>query len=66
MGVTQKELEKFLRDDDLELLESKLSQFDLYKIINKTYDELTVSKILAWLLNPNETHGLGDYFFRLF
>ena len=64
--VSEQDLVQFLKDEDLVLLESKLSRFDLFKILNKTYDESTLSKILAWLMDPNETHGLGDYFLRTF
>jgi len=60
------DVRKFLEDEDIRLLKSKLSQFDLFKVLNKTYDELTISQILAWLLNPKETHKIDDYFLKHF
>src|SRR5262249_5386935 len=29
-------------------------------------DEMRLSKIVAWFLNPNQTHGQGSLFLRLF
>jgi hypothetical protein len=40
--------------------------FNWFTVADRTYSELTHSKVLAWLLNPMEAHGLGDAFLRAF
>jgi len=60
-------LEKFiLNNRDLEKLESQLAQFNIFETLNIASAEIRHSYMLAWLLNPNENHGCGDYFAKLF
>lgn len=44
-------------------LSNKLNIFEVLKI---TRTEIRHSNMIAWLLDPNENHGLGDRFLRLF
>lgn len=60
-------LKDFLLDisclDPLSEWTSKINLFDVLKI---TRTEIRHSNMLAWLLNPNENHGLGDSVLRGF
>ncbi|GAB1843317.1 hypothetical protein MyNCGM152_40810 [Achromobacter xylosoxidans] len=38
--------------------------FNLFEALNITRQEIRHSRFLAYLLDPNETHGLGDHFLR--
>jgi PD-(D/E)XK nuclease superfamily len=42
------------------------AQFDLFEVLGLTRRELSHSSFLAWLLDPAESHGLGDAFLRQF
>lgn len=61
----QEALHNFLQDieclDDLNAWTSKLNLFDVLKI---SRNEIRHSNFLAWLLNPNENHGLGDKYLK--
>lgn len=61
----QEALHNFLQDieclDDLNDWTSKLNLFDVLKI---SRNEIRHSNFLAWLLNPNENHGLGDKYLK--
>ena len=62
-------LERFiLNNPDLERLESLLSEFDLFRLLDLDRQEEIHSRVLAWLLNPHpqQDHYLGDYFLKKF
>lgn len=60
-------LEKFVVDNqDLEQLESLLDQFNIFEAVGMVRQEICHSKFLAFLLNPNATHRLGDIFLKTF
>src|SRR5437879_3631574 len=40
--------------------------FNLFKVIERTTCEQAHSNVLAWLLRPEEAHGLGGAFLRAF
>ena len=55
----------FVTDNpELDLLEKLISEFNPFSVLNITHHEIRHSNVLAWLLNPNENHGLGDIFLR--
>jgi hypothetical protein len=57
----QEELERFVvENNELEELESRLAQFNIFEAIGQVRQELRHSDFLAFLLNPQEAHGLGD------
>lgn len=62
----QKALQDLVLDPDLEHLEDLLAEFNLFRVLGIERGEVQHSRFLAWLLNPRETHGLGDYFVRHF
>ena len=59
-------LEALMLDGDLERLEDQLAEFNLFDVLNISHRELQHSWVIAWLLDPRGSHGLGDYFLRLF
>ena len=60
-------LENFiLSNPELDKLENLLSEFNIFETLNLEQVEIRHSNILAWLLNPNENHGLSSYFLRQF
>jgi len=47
-------------------LESKIKNPNIFDILKISKMEIRHSNILAWLLNPNENHGIGDAFLQEF
>lgn len=45
---------------DLERLEDALREFNIFEALGTVNAEIRHSNLLAWLFNPNESHGLGD------
>ena len=66
--VSEKELlEKFIHENtELEKLEDIVDEFNIFSALNIMNNEIRHSTFLSWLLNPNESHGLGDYFLASF
>lgn len=64
---SQSELEDlFVNNQDLPLVENYLNRFNPIRTMRMEGMELRHSAILAWLLDPRETHGLQDKFLRAF
>jgi hypothetical protein len=60
-------LEAFVLDnDDLSLLEQRISQFNIFEALNIVRREIRHSNFLAWLLDAAENHGLGADFLTAF
>ncbi|OUL37172.1 hypothetical protein BV372_03695 [Nostoc sp. T09] len=60
-------LEKFIVDnEELDNLESKLAQFNIFEAIGVVRQEIRHSNFLAFLLNPSENHRLDDIFLKRF
>lgn len=65
--VEQKQLlENFICDKELKELEQKFDKFNIFDCLRLTRTEIRHSNFLSWLLDPNETHGLSDYFLKEF
>jgi hypothetical protein len=63
----QKLLEQFVVNNaDLERLESLLNQFNIFEAVGMVRQEIRHSRFLAFLLNPNASHHLGDIFLKTF
>ena len=56
----------FVNNPDLDQIRAHLSKFNPIKTMGMERMEIRHSAILAWLLNPQETHGLGDKFLKAF
>ena len=59
-------LEQLILDEDLERLEDLLAEFNLFDVLKVERREPQHSALLAWLLDPRGSHGLGEYFLRRF
>ncbi len=58
-------LDTFLADNqELEELTARLDKFNIFKTLRIEQAEIRHSNVLAWLLNPDESHGLGDIVLR--
>jgi PD-(D/E)XK nuclease superfamily len=55
-----------LQNPELKLLESKLSNFNIFEAVGMTRQEIRHSYFLAFLLNPSESHYFGDLFLKQF
>lgn len=64
--LTDKDLlEEFVVDNiELEQLEEKLRQFNIFEAVGMQYQEIRHSAFLAFLLDPQQTHGLGEDFLK--
>lgn len=61
----EEELEKLVMDcPELAELESNLARFNIFRVLRAGRNELRHSNMLAWLFDPEETHGLDDRFLR--
>lgn len=64
-------IEKYLEDlfvnnTDLERIAAYVGRFNPIRVMRMESMETRHSAILAWLMNPGESHGLGDDFLRAF
>lgn len=67
MDELLKSLDEFLANNpDLEQLSAQLATFDIFRTLKIEKTEIRHSNVLAWLLDPTESHGLGDIFLRRF
>ena len=65
--VAARKLDAFLVENrELEQLNARLASFNLFRVLNIEHAEIRHSNVLAWLLTPGETHGLGANFVRRF
>ena len=60
-------------NSDLQRLEQMLAEakaqpaeFDLFEVLNLWWQEDVHSRVLTWLLDPNNSHGVGEYFLKTF
>ena len=56
----------FVNNPSLAKIEAHLNRFNPIKIMKMERMEIRHSAILSWLMNPSETHGLGDKFLKAF
>ena len=58
-------LENFIcNNKELQQLEKMFEKFNIFDCLKLSRQEIRHSNFLAWLLDPKETHGLGDYFIK--
>ena len=59
------ELERFVvGNDDLQELEAHIGRFNLFEALKLARVEIRHSNFLAWILDPNESHGQGSIFLK--
>lgn len=56
----------FLKDERVKRLEIALHNPNIFEILQLQHYEIRHSNFLAWLLDPNGNHGLGDAFLKHF
>jgi hypothetical protein len=49
---------------DFERLEALLGGFNLFQVLKFEHGEIRHSNVLAWILDPQESHGLGALFLK--
>lgn len=60
-------LDRFVTDnDDLEKLSARLGGINFFSILRLEEHEIRHSNVIAWLLDPSESHGIGDAFVKGF
>ncbi|MRX08649.1 hypothetical protein GJ697_12450 [Pseudoduganella sp. FT25W] len=68
--MNEKDLEKDLaclcNEPDFRALREQRYKFDPFKVLKVERQELRHTTTLSWLLDPQQTHGLGDSFLRSF
>lgn len=63
----EEELEDlFINNSSFNAIVEHVTKFNPIKIMGMERMEIRHSAILAWLMTPNETHGLGDQFLKSF
>ena len=63
----ESQLKELILDDDFTSLQGLVNEeINLMDILRVSHKELQHSNFLAWLFDPNSTHGLGDYVFKEF
>lgn len=63
----KKAIQQFLMNINiLDEITSRFKQFNVFETLGAVDNELRHSNVIAWFLNPNENHGLGDIFIKNF
>ena len=55
-----------LNDVDFDKLDLGLKNPNIFSILRISKNEIRHSNFLCWLLDPNQSHGLGDIFLKRF
>ena len=58
--------DKLLKDEDFDKLDLGLKNPNIFQILRITKNEIRHSNFLSWLLDPDESHKLGDIFLKRF
>ena len=58
--------DKLLKDEDFDKLDLGLKNPNIFQILRISKNEIRHSNFLSWLLDPNESHKLGDIFIKRF
>ena len=45
---------------------ARMPEFNIFELLNLWWQEDIHSRMLTWLLNPQESHGVGDHFLKNF
>ncbi len=65
-SVDEQELNSLVEDPNLAELEEIISKFNMFEALGIVDAELKHSRFLGWLLNPSQTHSIGDEFLKIF
>jgi len=64
-GIMQ-HLSNLIKDPDLERLDIEMNAPNFFQILKVERREIRHSNFLAWLLDPNGSHGLSELFTKWF
>ena len=66
MSVTSEDLERFVVEcqSKLDSIQTNLKAFNIFNVLGVQYREIRHSNFLGWLFDPNESHQMGDLFFK--
>ena len=59
-------LKALITSAEFRKLNAYINKFNIFKVLSLENYEIRHSNFLAWLLDPKESHGLGDIFLKLF
>lgn len=62
----EQQIVELLEDEDFLSLDATFHRTNLFQAIGMETQEIRHSNFIAWLLDPNESHGLGDTLIKLF
>jgi hypothetical protein len=65
-AIDERSIEKLIADPEFKRLNRELSESTLFDVLGISFKEFVHSRMLGWLLNPSESHGLSDSFLRAF
>ncbi|MGM0905567.1 MAG: PD-(D/E)XK nuclease family protein [Pseudomonadota bacterium] len=66
MTETRTHLSTLIRSPDLEKISLMLAKPNIFEILRLAHHEIRHSNFLAWLLDPSQSHNLGDTFLKWF
>jgi hypothetical protein len=58
--ITESELLRLVNDINFERIDLGLKSANIFEVLQVSRQEIRHSNFLAWLLNPNENHGLNE------
>ena len=64
--ISEETLHKLEADTSFQQLSQKMQTLNIFEVLGITNAEIRHSNFLAWLLDPNGNHGMGDKFLREF
>ena len=64
--ISEETLHKLEADTSFQHLSQKMQTPNSFEVLGITNAEIRHSNFLAWLLDPNGNHGMGDKFLREF
>lgn len=64
--ISEETLHKLEADTSFQQLSQKMQTPNIFEVLGITNAEIRHSNFLAWLLDPNGNHGMGDKFLREF
>lgn len=64
--ITKQQLDEFEQDSQFIKLQELLKKPNIFNVLKLDRYEIRHSNFIAWLMDPNEKHGLNDTFLNLF
>ena len=58
--------DRLIKDENFDQLDLGLKNPNIFQILRITNNEIRHSNFFSWLLDPNQSHKLGDIFLKRF